>query len=209
MAMSGVDTNLTIDNDLQLIKAIAQHDKRGFEALYKKYYQQLFAVAYRYVGQTQIAEEIVHDVFITIWNKAEQLNIQYSMKSYLFKSVVNTSLNFLKKEKIAHAKQEAYVAVQEEAIVNDDIIEADEILLKNLEHALEMLPEKCRQVMYLSRFGKLKQQEIATQMDISVKTVKNHLTYGFQKLREHLQKHKQVIISLLMFTNIFYALILS
>jgi len=192
------------DDDLQLTTAIAQQDKKAFEALYKKYYQQLFAVAYRYVEHVQIAEEIVHDVFITIWNKGEQLNIQYSMKSYLFKSVVNTSLNFIKKEKSEHAKKEAYIAVQDEATINNEIIDADEILLKNLEHALELLPEKCRQVMYLSRFGKLKQQEIATQMDISIKTVKNHLTYGFQKLREHLQKHKQLSVTLLlMLTKIF------
>ncbi len=203
MAMSGGNM-LAVDDDLQLTNAIAQHDKRAFETLYKKYYQQLFAVAYRYVDQTQIAEEIVHDVFITIWNKAEQLNIQYSMKSYLFKSVVNTSLNFLKKEKNEHAKKEAYIAVQDETTVNDGLLEADEILLNNLEHALAMLPDKCRQVMYLSRFGKLKQQEIALQMDISVKTVKNHLTYGFQKLREHLQKHKQLSITLLLIlTKIF------
>lgn len=203
MAMSEGNM-LTMDDDLQLTNAIAQHDKRAFETLYKKYYQQLFAVAYRYVAQTQIAEEIVHDVFITIWNKAAQLNIQYSMKSYLFKSVVNSSLNFLKKEKNEHAKKEAYMAVQDETTINDGVLEADEILLKNLEHALGMLPDKCRQVMYLSRFGKLKQQEIASQMDISVKTVKNHLTYGFQKLREHLQKNKQLSITLLlMLTKIF------
>lgn len=203
MAM-GEGNMLTVDDDLQLTNAIAQHDKRAFETLYKKYYQQLFAVAYRYVAQTQIAEEIVHDVFITIWNKANQLNIQYSMKSYLFKSVVNSSLNFLKKEKNEHAKKEAYMAVQDETTINDGVLEADEVLLKNLEHALGMLPDKCRQVMYLSRFGKLKQQEIASQMDISVKTVKNHLTYGFQKLREHLQKHKQLSITLLlMLTKIF------
>lgn len=203
MAMSEGHMFIT-DDDLQLTNAIAKHNKRAFETLYKKYYQQLFAIAYRYVGQTQIAEEIVHDVFITIWNKAELLNIQYSMKSYLFKSVVNTSLNFLKKEKSEHAKKEAYIAVQDEATMNNEIIDADEILLKNLEQALEMLLEKCRQVMYLSRFGKLKQQEIAIQMDISIKTVKNHLTYGFQKLREHLQKHKQLSITLLlMLTKIF------
>lgn len=199
--MSGENVRLTVD-DQQLIKAIVQRDKRLFEVFYKKYYQQLFAVAYRYVGKTQIAEEIVHDVFITIWNKAEQLNIQYSMKSYLFKSIVNSSLNFLKKEKSDAQKQEAYVSVQDGHAVNDDLVDTEEILLKNLENALEMLPEKCRQVMYLSRFGKLKQQEIALQMDISVKTVKNHLTYGFHKLREHLEQHKQVIITLLMLLNI-------
>lgn len=200
--MSEENVHLTAE-DRQLINAIVQRDKKLFEVLYKKYYQQLFAVAYRYVGTVQIAEEIVHDVFITIWNKADQLNIQYSMKSYLFRSTVNSSLNFLKKEKNDTAKQQAYMSVQEEATPNDDALDTEEALLNNLEKALEMLPAKCRQVMYLSRFGKLKQQEIAIQMDISVKTVKNHLTYGFQKLREHLEKHKQIIITLLMLINIY------
>lgn len=200
--MSGEFVHLTLD-DRKLIAAIVGRDRQLFEVFYKKYYQQLFALAYRYVGKSQIAEEIVHDVFITIWNKAEQLNIQYSMKSYLFKSVVNSSLNFLKKEKNQTAKQEAYMAVQEGEVMNDDAVENEEALLKNLERALEMLPEKCRQVMYLSRFGKLKQQEIAIQMDISVKTVKNHLTYGFQKLREYLEQHKKIVTTLLMLINIF------
>jgi len=52
--------------------------------------------------------------------------------------------------------------------------------------------------MYLSRFGKLKQQEIADQLEISIKTVKNHLTYGFKKLREHLEKHHQLTIWVLL-----------
>lgn len=184
------------EEDVTLLKAIAQRDKKRFEILYKKYYQQLYAVAYRYVGQAEIAEEMVHDVFIMIWNKADQLNIQHSMKSYLFKSVVNSSLNFLKKEKAQRKKQEVYMAVLDKENTDENDTGTEEALLKSLEVALELLPAKCRQVMYLSRFGKLKQQEIAAQMDISVKTVKNHLTYGFQKLREHLEKHKPIAVTL-------------
>ena len=74
-----------------------------FEAFYKKYYKQLFSTAYHYVGQSEAAEEIVHDLFITIWNKADQLNIQYSMKSYLFrarKALKNSLLLSYKKEDI-------------------------------------------------------------------------------------------------------------
>lgn len=186
------------EEDLALVKGILQRDKKLFEVLYKKYYQQLYALAYRYVGQAEPAEEVVHDVFITIWNKADQLNIQHSMKSYLFKSVVNSSLNFLKKEKAQAEKQQAYMAVVDQENTDENDVDTEELLLKSLEEALELLPAKCRQVMYLSRFGKLKQQEIAAQMDISVKTVKNHLTYGFQKLREHLEKHKPVAVALLL-----------
>jgi RNA polymerase sigma-70 factor (ECF subfamily) len=186
------------EEDRDLLQAIKDRDKKVFELFYKKYYKQLFAVAYRYAGQAQAAEEIVHDVFITIWNKADQLNIQYSMKSYLFRSVVNSSLNLLKKEKTDAQQRAKYLSVHPGELGDEDEVrkDAEEAMLKGLEEALTLLPERCRQVMYLSRFGKLKQKEIAEQMNISIKTVKNHLTYGFQKLREHLESNKKVIIQL-------------
>lgn len=86
------------DDDLFLMDAIRNKDRKVFETFYKKYYRQLFILAFRYVGRTEAAEEIVHDLFINIWNKAGQLNIQYAMKSYLFRSIVNASLNFLKRK---------------------------------------------------------------------------------------------------------------
>jgi len=189
------------EEDAAFVEAIVQRDKRQFEILYKKYYQQLFALAYRYVKQQEIAEEIVHDVFITIWNKADQLNIQYSIRSYLFRSIVNSSLNHLKKEKMDTEKRMVYLSAQDTLLADESFNESEQALLNGLEEALASLPAKCREVMYLSRFGKLKQSEIAAQMDISVKTVKNHLTYGFNKIREHLNKRKHIIISLIALTT--------
>jgi RNA polymerase sigma-70 factor (family 1) len=190
------------EEDFNLLSAIKKRDKKSFETLYKRYYKQLFALACRYVDQAETAEEIVHDVFIAIWNKAELIDIKYSMKSYLFKAVVNTSLNFIKKEKMNAEKRSTYLAVQETEVEEEEL-KREEALLESLEEALKLLPEKCKQVMYLSKFGKLKQQEIADQMEISVKTVKNHLTYGFQKLRDHIEKKQQAIISLLFIINLF------
>lgn len=188
------------DDDVALLEAIRKKDKKVFETFYKKYYKQLFATAYRYVGKQEVAEELVHDLFITIWNKADQLKIQYAMKSYLFRAIVNSSLNYIKKEKMDVEKRLAYISVHGAEEEQDK--ETDDTLLRNLEVALELLPAKCKQVMYLSRFGKLKQQEIADQMNISLKTVKNHLTYGFRKLREQLGKNGQTIISLLLLLKI-------
>jgi len=193
---------LPIDDETRFLNAIKQQDRKGFEELYKKYYKHLFGMAYRYVGQTEAAEEIVHDVFIVIWNKAELINVTHSMKSYLFKAVVNASLNFIKKEKVNAEKRSGYLAVQELELPEEDNAQ-EAALLASLEEALMLLPEKCKQVMYLSKFGKLKQQEIADQMDISIKTVKNHLTYGFQKLRDHIEKKQQLIVSLLLITYLF------
>ncbi|MEJ7557304.1 MAG: RNA polymerase sigma-70 factor [Pedobacter sp.] len=196
--------SVVTDEDLDVIDTLKTRDKRRFEVFYKKYYRPLFTVAYRYVGHTEVAEEIVHDVFINIWNKADQLNIQTSMKSYLFRSIINSSLNYIKKEKAQLEKQSAYKIVhdQELATQEDDVTESEEALFKGLEDALALLPDKCKQVMYLSRFGKLKQQEIADQLEISIKTVKNHLTYGFKKLREHLEKHKQLTIWVVLLLNL-------
>jgi len=175
----------------EIVNAIRNKEKSVFEALYKEHYRQLFAVAFRYVRNAPAAEEIVHDVFLMIWNKADQLVIQQSIKSYLYRSVVNSSLNFIKKEKTQREKQDVYMRVKTHDTPGGDDEDQQEALLTNLENAIQVLPPKCREVMYLSRFGKLKQQEIADQMQISVKTVKNHLTYGFQKIREHLGNQPQ------------------
>jgi RNA polymerase sigma-70 factor (family 1) len=187
-----------IQENSTLINALALRDKKVFEMIYKEHYEQLYSIAYRYVGRPETAEEIVHDVFITIWNKADQLKIQYSVKAYLIKAIINTSLNYIKKEKLHTAKRLKYMAEQQDFGIDETLKDAEEALLIGLEQALQLLPEKCKHVMYLSRFGKLKQDEIAAQMNISIKTVKNHLTYGFQKLREHLEKHKEVIVLLFM-----------
>lgn len=201
--MIKLDTNGLSNEESELFRAVRQQDRKVFELFYKKYYQQLYALSYRYVGQTEVAEEIVHDLFITIWNKSEQLNVQHSLKSYLFKAIVNSSLNYIKKEKMQTEKRLAYLALHDnEFALDEERGAAEEKLLKCLEDALELLPAKCKQVMYLSRFGKLKQQEIAAQMDISLKTVKNHLTYGFQKIRAHLAQHQDLIILVLLFFKI-------
>ncbi|EDM36181.1 putative RNA polymerase sigma factor [Pedobacter sp. BAL39] len=192
-----------METEAALIRAIELQDKQAFELLYKTHYKQLFAVAYRYVGKSESAEEVVHDVFINIWNKAAQIKIQHSIKSYLVKAVVNTSLNVIKKEKLAAGKRLKYMAEQTTYDHDEGNHAAEEALLAGLESALNLLPEKCRNVMYLSRFGKLKQEEIADQLNISIKTVKNHLTYGFQKLREHLELHKtSITLFLLLLTRI-------
>ena len=197
------DASSLSEEESGFFTAIRQQDRKVFELFYKKYYQQLFALAFRYVGQMEVAEEIVHDLFITVWNKSDQLNVQHSLKSYLFKAIINSSLNYIKKEKMQTEKRLAYLAVHDNEFTSDEEKgAAEEKMLKSLEEALELLPAKCKQVMYLSRFGKLKQQEIAQQMDISLKTVKNHLTYGFQKLREHLSQHQELIILLLLFLKI-------
>lgn len=176
------------EEDHRLIKKIQERNKEAFELLYKQNYKKLYILSYKYVKQHQIAEEIVHDVYIKIWSTSHQIYIERSLKSYLFRSIVNASLNYLKKEKLQGIKLDEYSQSEQEAVNESENSEAIEQLMIKLEAALELLPPKCKTVMMLSRFEKLKQQQIAERLSISIKTVKNHLTYGFNKMREVLDK---------------------
>ncbi|TZF85918.1 RNA polymerase sigma-70 factor (plasmid) [Pedobacter sp. BS3] len=173
------------EKDRDIIEAIRLRDRKVFETLYKTYYTGLYTLSYRYVGQHEIAEEMVNDVFISIWHKADHIQIESSMKNYLIRSVINTSLNYIKKEKGSTKKQEKYgLDNSETEELTDSRYEEQENLLLRLEKALELLPPQCKKVMMMSRFEKMKQQEIADSLNISIKTVKNHLTYGFARLRQ-------------------------
>lgn len=178
-----------VQDDQDLINQIQQKNKKVFEQLYKKYYRRLYILSYQYVINQSVAEEIVHDVFINIWKMSEQIIIERSLEKYLSRSVINASLNYLASEKQLKAKREEYSKGQNEFVEETVNIEETELLLTKLEAALNLLPPQCKKVMMLSRFEKLRQQKIADQMGISIKTVKNHLTYGFNKLRVILESN--------------------
>ncbi|HCN82121.1 MAG TPA: RNA polymerase sigma-70 factor [Sphingobacteriaceae bacterium] len=179
----------SVKEDQDLINQIQQKDKTVFEMLYKKYYKKLHVLSFQYVLNHEAAEEIVHDVFIKIWRMSEQLIIERSLEKYLIRSVINASLNYLTSEKQLRNKQDEYSKGQTKFVEETVNIEQTELLMTKLEAALDLLPPQCKKVMMLSRFEKLKQKNIAKQMGISIKTVKNHLTYGFNKLRMILENN--------------------
>ncbi|WP_207424818.1 RNA polymerase sigma factor [Desertivirga brevis] len=186
------------DNDYEILSLIKQGDRLVYEGFYKKHYKTLHILAFSYVKRHEIAEEIVNDVFINIWNKAADIAINQSFKSYIVRSVANASINYIKKEKVYAEKQEKYTRWTENTLSLEEDMEEKELVLLRLEKALDLLPPQCKKVMMMSRFEKLKQQEIADRLNISIKTVKNHLTYGFSKLRDTLSADG-IVITLLIF----------
>jgi RNA polymerase sigma-70 factor (ECF subfamily) len=170
-------------NDQILIAGIRDKNKTLFEAVYNQYYKSLYLRCYHYVSNHELAEEIVHDVFINLWSNGRQLTITHSLKGYLFKCVINGALNHIKKEKTNEGRLDQYSRLQEAGIIETGLADETEELYVRLEHALRQLPPQCKTVILLSKFEKLKQQEIAGRLGISIKTVKNHLTYGYSKIR--------------------------
>ena len=178
---------------------IQHKDLVTFEHYYKEHYKYFYLLACKYLKNAQLAEEIVNDVFLKIWEDVGKIHLDTSLKSYISKAVINRSLNELNKNK----KETAFrteLAAKPDEIFELKEIEENELRIR-LYKAIDQLPEQCKKVFEMSRFEELKQQEIADKLGISIKTVKNHITIALKKLSEIAIYY--IIIILMMKNNIF------
>lgn len=164
-------------------------NESAFEMIFKTYYQPLCRYAYSFLSDKEDAEEVVQSAFITVWEKRSDIDIQTSLKSYLYRMVRNSCLNVIKHEKVKQqhvAHEMAVMEVSHESVTQK--VHAAELEIKIAE-AMKALPEQCRLVFQLSRFEELKYQEIADQLNISVKTVENQMGKALRIMREQLKEY--------------------
>jgi len=138
----------------------------------------------------QVAEEVVQEVFISFWERRNEITITHSVKSYLVSSVRNRSINYLKLQLPKERRKEDIEERSIGASVDDTSsgIEYKE-LYDLIQHAITTLPEKCRAIFVLSREEGLTYQQIADQLDLSLKTVENQMGIALKKLRMMLKSH--------------------
>lgn len=159
---------------------IQQKDGSVFESYYLEHYSRFFLMACKYLHDAGLAEEIVNDVFVKLWQDGQQLRIESSLRSYIYRAVINRSLDVLdKKRKERETRKE--LSQRPEETEESRQIETNELEIR-LYKAIDELPEQCGKVFRMSRFEELKQQEIADRLGISIKTVKNHITYALRRL---------------------------
>ena len=170
-------------------------DERIFEQVFRDHYQAMANFALKYLGDPDLAEEVVQEVFSTVWQKADQISVKTNMKSYLYGAVRNFCLNHIKHQKV----EQTYVSRSlhaHNAFDISDILEYDELKSK-IDEALEELPPKCREIFELSRFEEKKYKEIAEELGISQKTVENQMGKALKHMRTVLKEYLVVIILML------------
>jgi RNA polymerase sigma-70 factor (ECF subfamily) len=170
----------------QIWQSIQAQDRHVFEQYYKEHYKFFYLAAWKYLREQGPAEEAVNDVFVRLWQDAGRLDIRSSLRSYLYRAVVNRCLNELDKNKRDRRDRKEAHRGTEEAAVESKGMEDNELKLR-LFQAIDRLPEQCQRVFRMSRFEELKQQEIADKLGISIKTVKNHITNALQQLHKVLE----------------------
>ncbi|WP_087149048.1 RNA polymerase sigma-70 factor [Pedobacter lusitanus] len=148
---------------------------------YSNNFQKLILVSDRYVKNMHVAEEIVQDMFLKIWEDKELLLYVNSVKAYLYRSVVNASINYINRQKNI---EKHHLKIAEHLTDDDiDIINEQNELIVLLYNEIEQLPEKCQKVFKLSRLEGLKYRDIAAELSISEKTVENHMSNALRLLR--------------------------
>lgn len=186
----------------ELVKRIANDDRSAFEEVFRMHYTELCKFGLKYLRDEVIAEEIVQEVFINIWERREKLNINTSVKAYLFTAVRNRSFNYLK---LQLPKEQSKVDIDEVPYLladdREEEMEMDE-LKRQVALAIDALPERCKVVFNLSRNAGMTYKEIAEELDISVKTVENQVGMALRKLREQLNPiwDKIMVIFLIFFS---------
>lgn len=160
----------------------------NFEQLFKAYFRPLHAYAMTLVKDPDIAEEMVQQVFVQLWEKQDELRITDSATAYLYRSVYHRCLNQLKHEKVKAAYRQHQSLRPVDHASAAQRVQLSE-LQQQLDIALSGLPEQCRTIFQMSRFEELRYQDIADRLGISVKTVENQVSKALRLLREQLRDY--------------------
>ncbi|RZL20893.1 MAG: RNA polymerase sigma-70 factor [Pedobacter sp.] len=170
-----------VEKGIDLITIIEQGNTATFTHFYTVYFQKLLLASDSYVNDISIAEELVQDIFLKIWENPQALNEVQSIKSYLYRTVINSSINYLNRQKnIEQHHLKLASTITDQYLM--DLDEESEMILM-LRNEIEKLPAQCKKVFILSRFENLKYREIAIQLNISEKTVENHIGNALKLLR--------------------------
>ena len=179
-------------------KILTQQLKNGHAAAFEKIYNNTYPVLYPYVlnllENRLFAEDVLEEIFLSLWEKRETLQIDISLKSYLFKSAKNACLDFVRKKNVRdsyRARIEKKYNIEKPFELfnpNDTHILENSELKDALQRAINNLPKKCRKVFKLSRHFKYKNKEIARLLGISETTVEMHMRTAIIKLKEALRE---------------------
>jgi RNA polymerase sigma-70 factor (ECF subfamily) len=177
--------------DLFFMDGLSKRDSKIFGLLFEKYHAPMFRFAETFVFRPEVAEDIVQEVFVKLWESPE-ITIEKSLKAYLFLMVRNRCIDFLRALQVEDKRKKKLLEAQ---ILSDTTdLEFDEATSEIIKRTINELPEQCRQVYNLSVYEDMKYNEIAQELGISVSAVKVQMFRARKYLRENLYLLRESLI---------------
>lgn len=173
----------------RLIQLMGKNDGRAFEDFFNMLYPRFYRYAFLYLKSDVLCEELVSDVFLKLWNIRHKLNEIKQLEFYLFRSVKNQALTYLKHNSKQPVEITEYI---QSKLVDykqpDNLLIAAELSVK-IENAIFSLPKKCQAIFRMVREDGLSYKQIAVLLDISPKTVENQMTTALKRLRQTIEDY--------------------
>lgn len=193
-----------------LIEKLKQGDEKAFKQIYDCHYVLLCRFAYQLLEDSSLAEEIVDDVIFYLWEHRADIEITYSIRAYLMRAVRNRCLNEL--NSLAHRQElrfSSFMLPENMDFLDTVFVDDNHPLGTLLEHELEEklsqciedLPKECRAVFKKSRFEQKKYEEIASDLDISVNTVKYHIKNALASIQLRMGDYLKLLILYMIIGN--------
>ena len=170
-----------------MLDALRQGDEIAFNSIYNKHFLKLYSIAYNSTKCTDLAHEIVQEIFVSLWMNRKTLLITSSVQAYLIGAVRNKVFDHLDKQIVRDRHKRLVMEVSTKSNNTTEETVDYEDLNTVINKEIQALPETTRGVFVLSRFDGSKNTEIAKEYSISVKAVEYHLTKALKHLRLHLK----------------------
>lgn len=173
-------------DDNRLLELLKSSDHCAFEEIYKRYWPILFRHAQHMSSSNEEAKDLIQDLFINLWQKAEELNISGSLSSYLYGTVRYKVFDLIDKRKVKNRHLESLGNFMDTGIFSTDNTVRENELARLIEKEISMLPLKMREVFELSRKSHLNYQQISERLHISDETVKKQVYNALKILKVRL-----------------------
>lgn len=195
--------NSELNSDILLVNRLRNGDESALTELYNKFWQLLFMSSYNVIKDKELCEDIIQDIFMNIWHNREKLEIHISLKGYMYACARYQVFNHLKKNKdkvhvelFDDLEKRFQHTTPETELMHEELVQQINLII-------ETLPDKCRIVYKLSREEQLSHKEIAERLDISTKTVENHITKALQVIRLSMGSTASVAMVIWLSKNLF------
>ena len=172
-----------LNQDVILIDRLRNGDETALTELYNKFWQSLFMSSYNVLKDRELCEDIIQDIFMNIWHNREKLEIHISLKGYMYACARYQVFNHIRRNKdkihvelFDDLEKRFQYTTPETQLMHDELV-------YHINSIVENLPEKCQLVYKLSREEQLSHKEIAERLNISTKTVENHITKALHTIR--------------------------
>ncbi len=186
-------------SDKELLEAIKQDDHAAFEILFNRYWDYLFGIVYRRLNDREETLDVVQDIFVYLWNSRASLSVKSGLEPYLFSAARNQLYSLYRRNQLRQVKEEmqAVVSVPLEADGQLLFREVDRLVTDEL----QKMPDNVRKCFTLSREEGKSIREIAAELTLSEKTVKNNISDALKRLRLHLGSYSAETLSVLLITE--------